>query len=277
MIRAISKAVLFVFPAVAAWSQTPAFEVASIKPAAPMERGKMMVGFGGDAGRVTYTNVSLKDVVARAYEVKPYQVSGPSWMDSERYDITAKIPDGVPREKVPEMLRNLLIERFKMTVHKESKDMAVYALVQGKNGAKLTESAEGDGPIATGPNEAAPKMRKGGMMVDGSGKIRATGVTMSSFADMLSRMMDRPVVDFTGLKGSYDLTLEVAPEDLVGMKKMAERDGHMAAGNGGPAPESDPHASMFTAVQQLGLKLEPRKSGVDLVVVEKVEKVATDN
>ena len=108
MTRASSRLVLFVLSAAAAWSQTPTFEVASIKPAALMERGKMMIGFGGDAGRINYTNVSLKDVVARAYEMKPYQVSGPAWMDSERYDITAKIPDGVSRDKVPEMLRNLL-------------------------------------------------------------------------------------------------------------------------------------------------------------------------
>lgn len=277
MTRAISKALWFVLSAASAWSQTPTFEVASIKPAAPMERGKMMIGFGGDAGRINYTNVSLKDVVARAYEMKPYQISGPSWMDSERYDITAKIPEGVSRDKVPEMLRNLLLERFKMTVHRENKEQAIYALILGKNGPKLTESGDGDVPANFGPDGAKASAPRGGMMVDGTGKIRATRVTMSSFADMLSRMMDRPVVDMTGLKGTYDLTLEVAMEDLVGMKKMAERGGHMAAGDGGPGPEGDPHASMFTAVQQLGLKLDSRKSPVDFVVVEKAERVATDN
>jgi uncharacterized protein (TIGR03435 family) len=241
-----------------------------------MERGKMMIGFGGDAGRINYTNVSLKDVVARAYEMKPYQVSGPSWMESERYDITAKIPDGVSRDKVPEMLRNLLAERFKMTVHKESKEQAIYALIVGKNGPKLTESAEGDAAPMVGPDGAKVAAPRGGMMVDGSGKIRATRTTMGGFADMLSRLMDRPVVDMTGLKGTYDLTLEVAMEDLVGMKKMAERGGRMAAGDGGPAPEGDPHASMFTAVQQLGLKLESRKSPVDFLIVDKAEK-ATEN
>jgi uncharacterized protein (TIGR03435 family) len=270
---------LFVFSAAAVWPQTPAFEVASIKPAAPMERGKMLIGFGGDAGRINYTNVSLKDVVARAYEMKPYQVSGPSWMDSERYDITAKIPDGVPREKVPEMLQNLLIERFKMTVHKESKEQAIYALIAGKNGPRLTESAEGDASAVVGPDGAKFAAPRGGVMIDGSGKIRATRTTMGGFADMLSRLMDRPVVDMTGLKGTYDLTLEVAMEDLVGMKKMAERAGPGAhlGGDGGPAPDGDPHASMFSAVQQLGLKLDARKSPLDFLVVDKAEKAATEN
>src|SRR5215475_13056271 len=84
----------------------PAFEVASIKPAAPQQMGKMMVRMGSDAGRVNYSNVSLKDVLARAYNVKRYQLSAPSWMDSERYDITAKVPDGVPKEQIPAMLQS---------------------------------------------------------------------------------------------------------------------------------------------------------------------------
>src|SRR5215831_18028755 len=98
-----------------AQSNPPAFEVASIKPAAPQQMGRMMVRMGGDAGRVDYANVSLKDVLARAYNLKRYQVSGPSWLDSERYDITAKVPDGVPKEQIPLMLQALLTDRFKMT------------------------------------------------------------------------------------------------------------------------------------------------------------------
>ncbi|HTS64160.1 MAG TPA: TIGR03435 family protein [Candidatus Acidoferrales bacterium] len=279
MIRAVYTTVLGVFSAAAAWPQAPAFEVASIKPAAPMEQGKMRIGFGGDAGRINYTNVTLKDVIARAYGVKPFQVSGPSWMESERYDITAKIPDGVPGSKVPEMLQSLLIERFKMTVRKENKEQSIYALVIGRNGPKLKASEDGaPGPAMVGPDGAKVNAPKGAMMVDGTGRIQANGATMSGFADMLSRLMDRPVIDMTGLDGKYDLTLEVAMEDLIGMKRMA---GGMpaahAGGEGGPAPEGNPRASMFSAVQQLGLKLDPRKAPVDLIVVESAEKVATEN
>jgi len=279
MIRAVYTIVLGVFSAAAAWPQAPAFEVASIKPAAPMEQGKMRIGFGGDAGRINYTNVTLKDVIARAYGVKPFQVSGPSWMESDRYDITAKIPDGVPGSKVPEMLQSLLIERFKMTVRKENKEQSIYALVIGRNGPKLKASEDGaPGPAMVGPDGAKVNAPKGAMMVDGTGRIQANGATMSGFADMLSRLMDRPVIDMTGLDGKYDLTLEVAMEDLIGMKRMA---GGMpaahAGGEGGPAPEGNPRASMFSAVQQLGLKLDPRKAPVDLIVVESAEKVATEN
>jgi uncharacterized protein (TIGR03435 family) len=244
-----------------------------------MTEGKMFVGFGGDEGRINYTNVSLKDVVARAYRVKPYQVSGPGWIDSTRYDITAKIPDGA-KDKVPEMLQALLLERFNMSVHHETKDLPIYALIVGKNGSKLKKSEEGAAPVMMGPDGAKMKNApRGAMMVDGSGRIQANRVTMSGFSDMLSRMMDRPVVDMTGMEGDYDITLEVAMEDLIGMKKMAGGmgPGVHSGGEGGPAPESNPRASMFTAVQQLGLKLDPRRSPLDFLVVDKAEKVATEN
>jgi len=105
---------------------------------------------------VDYGNVSLKDVLATAYAVKRYQITGPSWLDSERYDITAKLPDGVSRDQVPVMLQALLTDRFKMSIHKESKEEPVYALTVGKNGPKLTKSAPDDsakpGPTMSGPN-----------------------------------------------------------------------------------------------------------------------------
>ena len=279
MTKRASSIVLFVFSAAAAWGQAPAFEVASIKPAAPMEQGKMRIGFGGDAGRIVYTNVSLKDVIATAYRVKPFQVSGPGWLDTERFDITAKIPEGVSRDKVPDMLQKLLIERFRMVVRTENKEQAIYALVQGKNGAKLKPSEDAaPGPM---PGQDAPKgvPPRGAMMFNGSGKLQATGVTISAFADMLSRLIDRPVLDMTGLEGRYDLTLEISMEDMVGIKRMAEaRGGPMhREGEGGPAPDENPRASVFSAVRQLGLKLEPRKAPVDFIVVESAEKVATEN
>jgi len=281
MIRATYRTVAFVFSAAAAWPQAPAFEVATIKPAAPIEQGKMRIGFGGDAGRIAYSNVTLKDVIARAYSVKAYQVSGPSWMDSERYDITAKIPEGVPASKVPDMLQALLVERFRMSVRKENKEQAIYALIVGKNGPKLKATEDtAAGPAMAGPDGAKVNAPRGAMMVDGSGKIQANGVTLAALADMLSRLMDRPVIDMTGLEGRYDLTLEVAMEDLVGMKRMAGGMGpgpHAGGGDGGPAPDGNPRASMFSAVQQLGLKLDARKAPVDFIVVENAEKVATEN
>jgi len=238
------------------------------------------MGFRGDEGRIDYSNVSLKDVVARAYSMKPYQISGPSWLDSERYNITAKIPEGA-RDKTPEMLQNLLAERFHMTVHKENRTLPIYALMVGKDGPKLKKSEATADPPTTVPEVAKIKQdrekmaaNKGVMMMDRSGHLQANSVRMTDLADMMSRMLDRPVVDMTGIEGRYDVTLEISLDDLIGMKKMAG--GKMGPGEG-PEGDSHPQASMFSAVQQLGLKLDARKAPVDFLVVDKAEKVATEN
>jgi len=255
----------------------PAFEVASIKLSAPTTGNRIMVRMGGDPGRVNYTNVSLKDVLARAYDVKRYQISGPSWLDSERYDIVAKVPDGVPKEQIPAMLRNLLAERFKMTVHLEKKEEPVYALVLGKNGPKLKKSEDSDdgGPVA--PDGARGK---GIRMMISNGHVEAKKATLGAFSDMLSNLLDRPVVDMTKIEGDYDITLDLSMEDLAGMRKMAAMAGPGPGGprpEAGPAPESAPSTSIFTAVQQLGLKLEARKAPLDYIVVDKADKVPTEN
>jgi uncharacterized protein (TIGR03435 family) len=282
---------LIVLAGCAAFAQTnaPAFEVATVKPAAPQEVGRVVMRMGGDPSRVNYTNVSLKDVLARAYNLKPYQVSGPSWINTERYDITAKVPDGVPKEQIPLMLQALLADRFKMTVHKESKEESVYALVVGKNGPKLKKSEMGDEAppktidLPTGEKFAAPR---GGMMIatngTGGAQLQANRTTIAQFSDMLSRFMDRPVMDMTGIEGNYDIALDVSMEDLAGMNKMAPaaavmRGGPAGGGDHGPAPDSAPASSIFTSVQQLGLKLEPRKAPVERIVVDKGERVPTEN
>src|SRR5437588_1341382 len=114
MRRTVAGASLMVLTTCAVFAQNPpAFEVASVKQAAPQQMGRMMVRMGGDPGRVDYANVSLKDVLARAYNVNSYQISGPAWLDSERYDITAKVPEGVNTDQVPAMLQGLLVDRFK--------------------------------------------------------------------------------------------------------------------------------------------------------------------
>ena len=299
-----------------AQAAAPAFEVATVKQAAPQTDGRIMVRMGGDPGRVDYANVALRAVLARAYNVKQHQITGPSWLD-ERYDITAKVPEGVPVDQVPVMLQALLAERFKMTIHKETKEQPVYALIVGKNGPKLTKSepagagGEGAGPRTFGKEAGAPppppppgggrggpsfatsdgkavQVPRGAMMMSiggpgGNARMQANGTTLGRFADMLSNMLDRPVLDMTGIEGNYDIALDVSMEDMVGMKRMAigggPGPGAMAAGGGdhGPAPDAAPSASIFTAVQNLGLKLDPRKAPIEFVIVDRGDKVPTEN
>jgi uncharacterized protein (TIGR03435 family) len=130
------------------------FEVASIKPAQPMTMGRMMIGMNADAGMLRYTNVSLKDCIRHAYQVKEFQIEGPDWLDSTRFDIMAKLPEGASKDQIPEMLQAMLIDRFKLAVHRDTKEHAIYALVAGKGGPKLkpAETAAGNGaPVAMKP------------------------------------------------------------------------------------------------------------------------------
>lgn len=297
-----------------AQTPAPAFEVASIKPAPPIGPGQMMsggvhIGMTIDGARVDIGSLSLRDLVTAAYAVKPYQVSGPDWLGAERFDIVAKLPDGATRDQVPQMLQALLAERFKLVVHRENKEQPVYGLVVGKNGPKLKESdpatPAGDGtappPPPGGSSQISIARDTNGVTVSGgrlSGgpthitmgpnramHLESSKMTMASFADLLGRFVDRPVVDMTGLKGSYDVALDLSMEEL----RSAARGAGMMMPGGGPmrggepgmstAPvASDPSgSSIFAAVQQLGLKLEPRKDVITTIVVDHAEKMPTEN
>jgi uncharacterized protein (TIGR03435 family) len=304
-------------------AESPTFDVASVKPAEPQPEGMMRVRMSGgpgtpDPGQLTYTNVSLKNVLTNAYDVKEYQINGPNWLDGERFDIVAKIPQGATREQFQQMLQNLLAERFKLALHHETKELPMYALVVGKGGPKLKESVEEDTtalqgaapppPPPPGRDEAGPSRLKLGadgmpqlppgmgkngmitmMMIDqhGGGGMRVRmvgkGQPISALLEPLRNQLGRPVVDATGLKAKYDITLDYAPDGLNGPMGMMPPPPpqHDGADGGGPPMASAPEMggpTIFTALQeQLGLKLEQRKGPVDLLVIDRLEKVPTEN
>lgn len=309
MNRAIAGAGLTVIMACGAFGQAaataPSFEVASIKAAAPPVYGKLMIRMGGDPGRIDYSNVSLKDIIRQAYDVHDYQISGPDWMNSARFDIVAKVPDGAPKDQVPLMWQTLLAERFKLQIHRETKELPMYALVVGKNGPKMKESeidpnatADGGpangGPSANGGPPSLPpiKMGKDGMpqlpgggrgpmiMMNGRGHVTAKMMRMPGLVDILARSVDRPVVDQTGLKGTYDFNLDYTPDESTRMPMPGGMPPPPPGGGGEMhGPESpDNGLSLFAALQaQLGLKLEAKKGPVELIVIDRVEKAPTEN
>jgi uncharacterized protein (TIGR03435 family) len=282
------------------------FEVASIKPAAPPSdpHSVRVMMRGGpetpDPGQLTYTNVSLKSVLMAAYDVKDYEISGPSWLDSTRFNITAKIAPGTNKDQFRLMLQNLLAERFKVSLHHETKELPMFALVVGKSGVKMKEVVEeaapptdGDGPRDPLANGGRPPMGKdgmpvlpkggrGGMMMTmglhgGRFRMQANGQTMASLVNMLANQMGRPVVDQTGLTAKYDFTLDFAPEPgQGGMKDASMPMG--GPGLGGDAGSDAAGPNILTAVQeQLGLKVEAKKGPVDLLVIDRAEKTPTEN
>lgn len=311
--------------AAAAFAQTPAtppltFEVASVKPAGPLDpaaiqSGKMRIGMKIDGAMVDIGSFSLRDLIRTAYEVKDYQISGPDWLGSvmgaPRFNVQAKIPDGATKEQVPQMLQALLADRFKLVVHRETKDHSVYALVVGKGGPKMKE-ADPDPPAPSTPADPPREPKKGEMVIgQGASQVRVSGnmeggkgvtmnggpmgqmhismadgrmhmeaakMSMTMLAEFATRFVDRPVVDLTELTGNYLVTLDISMEDL---KNVARAAGAMMGpvGEGKPSAEaSDPAGmSIFMSIQQMGLKLEPRKVPLAVIVIDHVEKSPTEN
>jgi uncharacterized protein (TIGR03435 family) len=231
-----------------------AFEVASVKPAGTSCRGKRSV----DSQQVRYANFSLKGLVRDAYKVELYQIDAPEWLDSQCYDVAAKLPEGASKEQIPAMLQALLAERFRMTVHQEVRRDRVYALVVAKNGLRLKESK--------GQSD-----RQQSVELHADGHMEFTSATLASFSSAMSVLLAQPVVNMTEIQGYFDITLNVTRGDLAGLRFPS--DGAAADA----APENNASSSVFAALQELGLKLESRSAPIEHIVVDSVEKVPTGN
>jgi len=264
-------------------SNTATFEVASVKPNKSGD-GRVMLAMP-PTGRITATNVPVRLLVQQAFQVQPFQIIGaPNWAASDRFDIVAKAPDGAPPEQYRSMMRNLLIDRFKLKARMETREMPIYALVllhaDGKLGPNLA-AAKADcdalarGRRAGGPPPAPPQPGEPipcGMMV-GIGNMNAGGLAMADLARSLSGFVNRIVVDKTGLSGRYDFQLTYTPEGrgLPGLPPGAPPAGV-------EPPAADPNgASFFTALQeQLGLKLDSQKGPVEVLVIDSIEQPTAD-
>ncbi len=232
---------------------SPVSEVATIKPSKPETQGK---GFAVRGRMFSTLNTSLGDLVTFAYGLHARQITGgPVWLETEKYDLSAQ-PEGQgqPNEKQWKMmLQKLLADRFKLAFHRDKKELSVYALVVGKTGSKLTKS-EGD------PNGLP------GLFFRGLGVLPARNATMADFAGVMqTAVLDRPVVDQTGLPGRYDFTLTWTPDE--------SQFGGLGIRVPPPADDAAAPPGLFTAIQeQLGLKLESAKAPVEVLVVDHVEK-----
>ncbi len=202
-------------------------------------------------------NVTLKQLVQIAYNVRDYSMVGPDWLATERFDVNAKTPPELAATKDPRLrdalfrggMQALMAERFKLAAHRETRTMPAYALTVARSGLKV-HPVESDGSA----NENTTK-----------GKLTATGFSMERMADWLARRVDRPVVDKTGVAGAFNFRLEYAPE----------QNSSTTAEGAAPA-ESAP--SIFTAIQeQLGLRLAPQQLPVEIVVVDRLERTPTEN
>jgi len=257
-----------------------AFEAASIKPQAPSSDGNIrtMVRYPAN-GRLTAAGATVKTLICVAYGISDFQVlGGPNWIDEERYDVEAT-PGAALEEQLQkmtsdqstlvkhQMLQTLLAERFKLTLHHDTKELPIYALVVAKGGSKLQETKPDDANPDPA-NASAHPTNKGRMRMSFQStaiELTATGMAMDGLARQLASQLHSTVQNQTGLKGIYDFTVHFTPDD-AGMDASGP-------GGSGASLSDNSGTSIFAAVEdQLGLKLESKKGPVDVVVVDHVDK-----
>jgi uncharacterized protein (TIGR03435 family) len=263
--RSVGLAALASFAALAQPASAPAFEVASVKVDTVgtnegAGRGREVIST--DAGSLTMKNVPLRSAILWAYHLFPYQVTGPAWLDTDRFAIDAKTGGPTSEEDRRKMLQTLLAERFKLTFHRETKDLGAYVVTVGKNGPKFKES-EGEGEMEMKPN--------------GRAGITLRHATMAELADLLnnelmhSPFMVQRVIDQTGLKGHYDISIDMS--SVMGVGTPIERTSPGTPGG----PEEILNIIIGAVQDQLGLKFEIKKTAVEILVIDHAEKVPVEN
>jgi uncharacterized protein (TIGR03435 family) len=265
------------------------FEVASIRPIAPAE-AQVNIGMHIDGALVRFNYLSVLACMRIAWKMKPYQFIAPEWMNSDRFNITAKLPPGTNQDQVPEMLQNLLQDRFKMTIHREQRDFPVYALTVGKSGLKIKQTEPDSAPSGAPTSSLDIKATAGtaGVYADlGNGAyftfadnhLIGHKLSMARIADLLTNFMDKPVLDMTGLSTatSYDLSLAITADDYRTMQIRAALKSGIAL-----PPEAAQMADLATdslssALEAAGLRLDPRKAPQDVIVIDRADKTPTEN
>ncbi len=226
-------------------AQLPTFDAVTIKV---NDSGSGGSGFPGlRNGTLTARNVSLKMMLQEAYGMSPLRVIGPDWLDTGRFDLAGRAPQGVPDSEFLPMLQTLLKERFHLETHREMREMPVYEMVVASGGVKMSTYD--------------PERKFGGINPRGN-MIFAPNVTMPELATRMTGSAGRPVIDRTGLDGHYSVVLIYMRLEATAAETSA--------------PDAPP--DFFTAVQQqLGLRLEPKKEPVEVLVVDHADRLPTDN
>jgi len=271
-------AILFLLtPALAAQqNSTPlAFEVASVKISPPFTPGVTRGCGKPDAAMVRCNGITLKMLMMWAYgmswqQQRSYQIQGPQWIDTEAYDVIAKVPEGVPADKIPAMLQALLAARFGVKLHKESRILPGYELSVAKGGPKLKEvdvtklpgtMGPGNGRGTPTPLTSMPKGILAQSSKPGGIRVARGNINMEQLINYLTGQLNCPVSDSTGLKGTYEIDLNYVPEEMAATQS-----------------NDTPVATLAQALQQtLGLKLEAKKTPVEVTVIDSAQKVPTGN
>jgi uncharacterized protein (TIGR03435 family) len=252
-------------------SQEPAFEVASVKRSAPLETGRSPARYStrGGPGTTRPTHFECRGcpltlLLAKAYDLDLYQVSGPGWIEEDLFEVTAIVAENTSIQQFHQMLQKLLVERFLLKIRRETRESSGYELSLGPGAVKLQEAGASVDPLTERPPqlktdpEGFPILPPGMTIAMSYGHYRRhMQETTGELARFLSLQLFKPVIDRTGLTGRYDITLSfVMP---------------------GPGTEAPMGPSLSDAVRKIGLKLEPKKVPVEYVIVEHAERIPTEN
>jgi uncharacterized protein (TIGR03435 family) len=263
------------------------FEVASVRPFTP--------NFGADAtvtaglrvdGAQFHASMPLRNFAAVAYKAHPHQFEAPEWMATQWYEIAATLPKGHTQGgEVLEMLRALLVERFHMKMHQETKELPVYALTLTKSGIAAKEDplnpvgSSAEVVSTSSETNSVSRMQRGVAVTIGEDKIEDKKFTMGMLASQLTGMMDRPVLDQTGLPAdvAYDFTLELTHEDFLATRVRSAMNGGMT-----PPPQAmklleASGDSLDMALAKLGLKLQAKKASLEVLAIDSSDKVPGEN
>jgi len=287
----IATLAIFLASSSSAQSPHPQFEVASIKPFDPSAQGQVLAGLHVDGVQIRAVGYSLRDLLAIAYKIKATLISGPDWTASERFDISATLPVGSTAAQLPEMFQALLADRFQVKLHKDKREFPVYALLVAKGGSKMKETPpdadDSDKDRPPGTRNAATTAAGNGVSVNfghgssftfANNRFEAHKLTMRLFSGNLERFSDRQIVDMTGLTAQYDFAFDVMPEDY---RAMLLRSAVWVGANLPPEAQkmldATSPAALGDALEQVGLRLEPRKAPLDVLVIDQALKTPTAN
>jgi uncharacterized protein (TIGR03435 family) len=263
----------------AAQTRAPAFEVASVKANTSGRRGTLISPQPG--GRFVATNVSAERMIAWAYDLSDQQLTGlPAWAITDSFDINAKAESATaPFADIRRMVQSLIVERFQLTAHDEQRDSDVYLLVKARADGHLGPQLRASdcppiAPVTPGDRSAAPAAPSGASvdshcrsLMAGANRWVGRGIGMTPFIGMLRREVGQYVVDRTGLSGEYDLTLEFRSERVPGSGPQAD---------GTLLPALDAPSLVIALPEQLGLKLEPSRAPVRVMVVDHLQRPTED-
>lgn len=244
-------------------STRPAFAVGSVRPSNSEGRPEV----GNFNGRGYGKNATLKRMIATAYQVPAFQISGgPKWIDSDRFDIEARAED--PKTgyiQLRLMMQSLLEDRFRLKLHRETRESAVYLLVTTKGRPKMTPSDDQTTPDATGPPSSPTDGPTRGSVLIGRGLLMTNAVTMPVLAKILASELGRPVLDKTNLRSRFDIRLRWTPDALIDAASPDGTDGSDASGTDLPG--------LFTALrEQLGIEVKSARGPVEFLVIDSAEK-----